>query len=204
MKVFIVTSNGRISKSCKEILSLEYGCEIEKDIDVVLSKITKMDYIIYHSEEELESLLASVDTITKKCEKHHLFILRSVPTFAEGETLLKYDIGGYGNVNMQSQPLLQAIQVMINGNVWLYPSMMEHIIQKVNHINANEEIPEQFACLTKREVEVAMLVAKGESNNMIANDLEISQNTVKLHISSIFEKLGIKSRVALALQASHH
>ena len=79
---------------------------------------------------------------------------------------------------------------------------MAHIIRKINKLNGKNQTPQILNDLSQREKEVALLVAKGETNQMIANDLDISYNTVKLHIASIFEKLGIRSRVALAILLS--
>jgi DNA-binding NarL/FixJ family response regulator len=55
--------------------------------------------------------------------------------------------------------------------------------------------------LTKREREVLVLVAQGLSNKEIAQSLVITNNTVKRHLKSIFEKLGVHTRAAAAAQA---
>ena len=55
--------------------------------------------------------------------------------------------------------------------------------------------------LTTRQDEVAKLVAQGMSNKMIARQLGISVGTVKLHMQSIFNRVGVRSRVMLAIQA---
>ena len=57
--------------------------------------------------------------------------------------------------------------------------------------------PDHFAILSPREKEVARLAARGYSNAQIAEELFISVETVKRHMATIFEKLGIKSRVEL-------
>jgi DNA-binding NarL/FixJ family response regulator len=56
--------------------------------------------------------------------------------------------------------------------------------------------------LTAREREVALLVARGLANKEIARELELSQGTVKLHVHSIFLKLGVRTRCALILMMS--
>jgi two-component system nitrate/nitrite response regulator NarL len=55
--------------------------------------------------------------------------------------------------------------------------------------------------LTDRETEVLRLVAQGKTNKIIARELDISHNTVKLHVKHIMSKLSINSRVELALYA---
>ncbi len=56
-------------------------------------------------------------------------------------------------------------------------------------------------CLTDREMEVLKLITLGKTNNEIASDLCISYYTVKSHICSILEKLGVKDRVQAAVMA---
>ena len=53
--------------------------------------------------------------------------------------------------------------------------------------------------LTTREKEIANLIAQGQSNLEIAANLEIAERTVKAHVSSIFQKLGLRDRLQLAL-----
>ncbi|HKT37743.1 MAG TPA: response regulator transcription factor, partial [Ktedonobacterales bacterium] len=55
--------------------------------------------------------------------------------------------------------------------------------------------------LTERETDVLRLVADGESNKQIARDLNITEQTVKSHVSSIFSKLGVQSRTQATLYA---
>ena len=54
--------------------------------------------------------------------------------------------------------------------------------------------------LTARELSVAEMVASGSNNREIASDLEITERTVKAHLTAIFEKLGVRDRVQLAIK----
>lgn len=54
------------------------------------------------------------------------------------------------------------------------------------------------ASLTAREREIALLVARGLRNKVIARDLQLCEGTVKVHVHNIFQKLGINSRMVLA------
>jgi len=57
----------------------------------------------------------------------------------------------------------------------------------------------QFSSLTKREKEVLRLIAKGQSNKMIARKLGITEGTVKVHVKNLLHKLGLRSRVEAAV-----
>jgi len=201
--VYIITTNNRLAGYWKQLLEKIYSVKIYKDVDNVKEDLDNDSYVILHDDCEKDELMALIDMLHEHCPKRHVLVLRSQPNMNEGETFLSHEIGGFGNAHMSDPILLQALEVITTGNVWLYPELMKHIIGKINHINVNKENPELFDGLSDREKEVATLVATGETNAMIAEDLKISPNTVKLHMASIFEKLGIKSRVALALQVSH-
>jgi two-component system, NarL family, nitrate/nitrite response regulator NarL len=54
--------------------------------------------------------------------------------------------------------------------------------------------------LSRRECEIAVLVARGMSNKEVARELGLSNGTVKIHVHSIFQKLGAKSRYSLIIQ----
>ena len=58
--------------------------------------------------------------------------------------------------------------------------------------------------LTSRQLDVARLVGKGESNKAIARILGITDRTVKAHLTTIFDKLGVADRVHLALYVTRH
>ncbi len=84
-----------------------------------------------------------------------------------------------------------------SGNIWLYPSFMQELIaQSFVQTNSKNELLEK---LSLREKETALEVAKGKSNKEIAIELNITERTVKAHLSSIFEKVGASDRFTLAL-----
>jgi DNA-binding NarL/FixJ family response regulator len=58
---------------------------------------------------------------------------------------------------------------------------------------------ERLAVLSDRQHEVALLVCGGLSNKMIANKLGVSEGTIKCHLHTTFEKLGVTSRIALMI-----
>lgn len=82
----------------------------------------------------------------------------------------------------------------------LYGYVLYIILEKENEEqeeNAKEEISWDMSKLTRRERQVAELIAKDLSNREIAEELYISEATVKKHVSNIFEKLEIESRKEL-------
>ena len=197
--VCLYTQNSRLSQRWKNLLSVDNEVLLCTEFDLLKKLVGEGVFVVFHDERDTQIIVKELDLLHEVFEKKNTFVLRSQPDLAEGEIFLSHDIGGYGNANMSDDVFLQAIKVIQSGNVWLYPDLMTKIISKINKINDDSKIHQLLKDLTDREKEVALLVSKGDTNKMIADELGISQNTVKLHVSSIFEKLSIKSRVALAI-----
>jgi len=166
-------------------------------------------------EKELDSLedfalLLDVDAIREK-EKYFfefinmlptckvVFALASNPNFAEGKHLLSLGIKGYGHLHMPKVKLRDALRIIKNGNIWLYPEFLQMMIANFSK-NLNSVNQEELDHLSSREQEIAHLVREGLSNKEIATRSDITERTVKAHLSSIYEKLQIKDRVALVIK----
>jgi DNA-binding NarL/FixJ family response regulator len=99
-----------------------------------------------------------------------------------------------------SAQLRKCLQIVHDGQIWADNSQLEHIVRAVMQIPAPKfSKAEMTTLLTKREEEVARLVAAGLPNCEVAEKLRLSQHTVKNYLSRIFEKLGISNRTELVL-----
>ena len=80
------------------------------------------------------------------------------------------------------------------------PELMQRFLALSMRVAPKPQSSEvELNALTSRELMVAEQVAKGASNREIAEALDITERTVKAHLSAIFEKLGVRDRVQLAL-----
>ncbi len=126
----------------------------------------------------------------------NILILSAHPRYEEGKELLKLGVKGYANKYIHKKHLLQAIEVIDAGNIWLYPDFMTSMISDVTTENrVNEEV---LSRLSEREKETALLVAKGYTNKEIAKELSITERTVKAHLTSIYAKTDTTDRLLLA------
>ena len=126
-----------------------------------------------------------------------VIVLSDAPSYAEGSRLLPLGVRGYANSYIHKTHLEQALHAIESGNVWLYPEFMQELIQNATgNAATNERVLEK---LTERERETALLVKEGLSNKEIASRLDITERTVKQHMSHIFEKLGVSDRLSLAM-----
>ena len=200
--ICLYTQSSRLGQRWNDLLSKNNELKLCTEFEQLKSYLGEKTFILFHDDRDIQTVTKELDILHEAFEGKNTLVLRSLPNLDEGELFLCHDIGGYGNANMSDDVLLQAIEVIKSGNVWLYPDLMTHIITKINKLNGENGTLEVLNNLSQREKEVALLVAKGETNQMIADHLDISPNTVKLHLTSIFEKLSIRSRVALAILLS--
>jgi DNA-binding NarL/FixJ family response regulator len=99
--------------------------------------------------------------------------------------------------------LVKSIHHVYAGEIWLDSQMTAGVINAFSaspKSGAHREKP----LLSDREMEVVQFVAQGFQNKEIGKELFISENTVKNHLHSIFDKLGVSDRLELALYAIHH
>ena len=119
----------------------------------------------------------------------------------ETEYLLKaVDIGvdGYILKDSESAELKKAINAVLNGESYIQPSLIPALN---NRLIARDVDKDKIDSLTKRELEVLIQVANGMFNKEIAISLDISERTVKNHISNIFKKIDVSDRTQAAVFA---
>ena len=98
--------------------------------------------------------------------------------------------------------LQQIAHVVIDGGIWLGEDLLQFLIASLTQIKTTNVLPQHTEWRQKvshREAEVIESVALGATNKAIARQLDISERTVKAHLTNIFEKLGVTGRFNLAL-----
>jgi two-component system nitrate/nitrite response regulator NarL len=96
---------------------------------------------------------------------------------------------------------VQAIRGVMSGNYWLDGQLLESVPQ--GPVKQAPRPARKFR-LTQREMQVVAAVADGETNRGIAERFRVSEDTVKHHLSSVFDKVGVSSRLELAVFAFTH
>jgi two-component system NarL family response regulator len=116
---------------------------------------------------------------------------------------VKAGANGYLLKEISVEEVAEAIRAVVQGQSLISPSMASKLLSEFNAISKRAEEKQQFPApaLTARELEVLKLVAKGMSNREIADELYISENTVKNHVRNILEKLHLHSRMEAVIYA---
>ena len=97
--------------------------------------------------------------------------------------------------------LVEAVRLVARGDALLAPTVTRRLLQRFAAALPAETVPSDLEELTDREREVLVLVARGFSNAEIAEQLVLTEATVKTHVSSVLRKLGLRDRVQAVVVA---
>ena len=129
-------------------------------------------------------------------------------SLANSEIVTALQVGARGIVRKESatQVLFKSIRCVQNGEYWVERESVRDLVQTLRQLVTQSEAAAKQARfnLTAREMEIVSAVVAGCSNKEIAKQFKLSENTVKHHVSNIFDKMGVSTRVELALAAMHH
>ena len=130
-------------------------------------------------------------------------LLADEPDESVVEAALALGASGCCNTHAAPEVLRQVALVVENGGLWVGQSLLLRLVGGASRaLAAKSERPPRVnwaTLLSEREVQVARLVAGGASNREVADQLSITERTVKAHMSAIFEKLGLRDRLQLSL-----
>ena len=98
--------------------------------------------------------------------------------------------------DMATQLLVRCVRAVHAGNKWIEKVLATRALDSLLARQSGER--GAVAALTRRELEVARLIAQGFSNKAVAAKLSITEGTAKLHVHHVYEKLGLDGRMALA------
>jgi DNA-binding NarL/FixJ family response regulator len=116
---------------------------------------------------------------------------------------IKAGANGYLLKEISVEEVAEAIRAVVQGQSLISPSMASKLLMEFNSLAKRAARQEQLPApvLTARELEVLKLVARGMSNKDVADQLFISENTVKNHVRNILEKLHLHSRMEAVMYA---
>ncbi len=131
-----------------------------------------------------------------------------VAAIDRADTIKALQLGARGVVLKESatELLYKAIRSVMAGQYWVGRDMVSDLVQTLGQLSNAVAPPggdNKFG-LTRRELEVVALVVAGYKNKEIAGQYRLSEDTVKHHLTNIFDKTGASNRLELALFAMHH
>jgi DNA-binding NarL/FixJ family response regulator len=124
------------------------------------------------------------------------------------DTVRALQLGARGVILKESatQMLYRCLQSVMGGEYWVGHERVHDIVQHLRTASRQQADAQATPAmmLTRRELQVVAAVVEGASNKDIGQQFNLSEQTVKNHLSHIFDKLGVSNRLELALYAVHH
>ncbi|WKY58343.1 LuxR C-terminal-related transcriptional regulator [Vibrio sp. SNU_ST1] len=178
--------------------------EIEKHLSIILYKMTPGELMLVDRKQSNRILLVDYKEVTQLLAicpnlpvmwKNHEIILFNVPQQLPTSELLTYGVlkGLFYNTD-QKDKIARGLQEVIDGDNWLPRKVTNQLLFYYRNMVNTNTTPTNVD-LTIREIQVIRCLQSGSSNTQIADDLFISEFTVKSHLYQIFRKLAVKNRV---------
>ncbi len=167
------------------------GAEALADLDALAPDVVLMDL----SMPEMDGIEATRRVLGARPQARVVMLT----SFTDRERILAaLDAGATGYLLKDAEPdeLLRGVRAAARGESPLAPKAASTVLSARNE--------RREAALTEREEEVLRLVGEGLPNKLIARRLEISEKTVKAHLTSVFASLGVTDRTQAALWAQRH
>lgn len=203
IKIMITDDHSMIREGLKNLLELEGDIEViaeAEDGEDCLNKLLTVKPDVLLLDINMPKL-NGLEVLKKLIERKSKVKVLVLTVHNETEYLMKaveIGINGYVLKDSESSELKKAIYAIYDGENYIQPSLIPSLNSKMIEKNEDEI---KIDSLTKRELQVLKELAVGKFNRDIAKEMEISERTVKNHISSIFKKLDVTDRTQAAVFA---
>ncbi|MGM0543950.1 MAG: response regulator transcription factor [Pseudomonadota bacterium] len=140
--------------------------------------------------------------VRRLSQRATVVVLSMMPDNSAAMDALQQGARGYAHALSPADTLTQIATVVINQGIWVPAELMAQVMGSTwRLLNGDQQVQASvLEALTQREREVALAVAKGASNKVVARELDITERTVKAHLTAIFAKLDIHDRLQLIIK----
>lgn len=208
MRVLIVDDHDVVRLGLRALLSAE------PDVDVVgeagtaadavrLVAATEPDVVLMDVRLPDESGIAACRQIRSHWPRVQVLVLTSYADEALVLEAIEAGAAGYVLKQVDTTDLVRAVHAVAAGDAVLDPATTARVLAVVRRTQ-HESRASAFHDFTDRELEILALVAKGKTNAEIAEQLILSEKTVRNHVSVILAKLGVTNRIEAATYAVRH
>jgi NarL family two-component system response regulator LiaR len=203
VRVLIADDHAIVRKGIRALLSEAGGFEVVGEASngqeaVLRAEETHPDVILMDLLMPVMDGIEATRQITSQQPKARILVLTSFAADNKVFPAIKAGASGYLLKDSSPDELVRAIRQVHRGEPSLHPTIARKLLQEIARPADLQPAPE---ALTAREMEVLRLIAQGLSNQEIADQISVSEPTVRAHVSRILGKLHLASRTQAALYA---
>ena len=216
MAILLVTRDRELEERCRRATSAHYAIVTVESVEGLPARI---------AQTPCEVVLIDADTLTRPYAEKvasvigipgvgRVIVMTTEYSEDEEVALLRCGVQGCCRRGIDAHSLHEVLTATKNG-VWVTSSLLPRLVTELRRYAQQAAVavpasapaaaepgpvaPEKLATLTRRERDIVNLLADGATNKQVAQELDISERTVKGHLSNVFMKLGVSDRLNLVL-----
>jgi NarL family two-component system response regulator LiaR len=203
IEILLVDDHEVVRRGIGALLATEPGVNVvgeaaDGEEAILRETDLKPDVILMDLEMPGVGGIEAIERIVQSNSEARILVLTSFAADDKVFPAIKAGASGYLLKDTGPEDLIEAIQQVFRGESSLHPTIARKLLTEVSQPSSGKQTIDP---LTERELEVLRLIAKGKSNQEIADELVISEATVRTHVSNILGKLHLASRTQAALYA---
>ena len=205
IKVLIADDHSLIRKGLEQVLELENDIEVIGEAsngkeEVEQAMKLNPDVVLMDINMPVQNGVYAIRELKEKGCPARIIVLTIHDDREYLVEAIRIGAAGYIMKDADVDHLIKAIRDVYRGDTYIQPNLTSSLIKDYDKMTY-QSVKRQFEenNLTQREIEVLMLIADGKNNREIADELYISEKTVKNHVSNIFKKIDVSDRTQAAI-----
>jgi two-component system nitrate/nitrite response regulator NarL len=208
-RIVIIDDHPLLRKGLQQLADLSPDIEIVGETDsgklgLAMVKEIKPDLVLLDLNMPQMNGLKTLEILKQLVPAPKVAILTVSDAQEDITAALRGGADGYLLKDMEPEDLLEKLQELAEGHLVMSPSIAECLALALRTENQSIQETQAAKGLTEREREILIHISEGESNKMIARNLQIAEATVKVHVKHMLKKLQLRSRVEAAVWAVTH
>ncbi|KUG02338.1 two-component response regulator-like protein [hydrocarbon metagenome] len=201
IRVIIADDHVLVREGLRKLLELDHSIEVLTEVGdgqgaINIARKQHIDVILMDINMPGTNGIVATQVIKREIPSIKIIAL-TIYEDEEVVEMVRAGVSAYVLKDVAGSDLIETIHKVMNGEIVIHPRVANRLVSELTR--AEQETDD--VKLTKREKDVLALLVKGNSNKEMAENMFISEKTVKNHLTSIFRKLGVKDRTQAAVYA---
>jgi DNA-binding NarL/FixJ family response regulator len=201
IRVIIADDHVLVREGLRKLLELDHSIEVVTEVGdgqgaINIARKQQVDVILMDINMPGTNGIVATQVIKREIPSVKIIAL-TIYEDEEVVEMVRAGVSAYVLKDVAGSDLIDTIHKVMNGEIVIHPRVANRLVSELTRAEQeNDDVK-----LTKREKDVLALLVKGNSNKEMAENMFISEKTVKNHLTSIFRKLGVKDRTQAAVYA---